>query len=70
MDAVYHANAHVLLQGEPAFRFHHAADRCLSVQLMDADKLDTPPGEGPAVRRSLARLASPRPPSLATPPAG
>lgn len=43
-DAVYHANAHVLLQGDACFRFEHLPDRRLTVQLLDADKMDAPPG--------------------------
>jgi paired amphipathic helix protein Sin3a len=44
VDAVYHANAHVLLQGDTCFRWERLPDGKLSVQLMDADKMDAPPG--------------------------
>ncbi|KAL4448880.1 hypothetical protein ABPG77_007597 [Micractinium sp. CCAP 211/92] len=43
-DAVYHANTHVLLQGDACFRFERTRDGRLTVQLMDADKMDAPPG--------------------------
>ena len=44
-DAVYHANAHVLLQGDACFRFEELPARGgLTLQLMDADKMDAPPG--------------------------
>jgi hypothetical protein len=58
-DAVYHANAHVLLQGDACFRFEHLASRSLTVQLLDADKMDAPPGGregGPAGWLSAAWL--------------
>ena len=52
-DAVYHANAHVLLQGDACFRFEELPARGgLTLQLMDADKMDAPPGEsGPGRER-------------------
>ena len=55
-DAVYHANAHVLLQGDACFRFERLLDRSLTVQLMDADKMDAPPG-GWAGRRLAGWVA-------------
>ncbi|GAB4820057.1 hypothetical protein N2152v2_007103 [Parachlorella kessleri] len=43
-DPVYHANAHVILHEEPCYRVEHTLDRKVSVQLMDPDKMDVPPG--------------------------
>lgn len=45
VDAVYHANAHVLLQGDTCFRWERLPDGKLTVQLMDADKMDAPSGK-------------------------
>lgn len=41
---MYHANAHVVLHEEPCYRVHHSRDRKVTVQLMDPDKMDVPPG--------------------------
>lgn len=55
VDAVYHANAHVVLGDEACFRFEHTAGRRVEVQLMDADKADTsPPILEPAFREYVA----------------
>jgi hypothetical protein len=43
-DPVYHANAHVILHEEPCYRVQHTHDRKVTVQLMDPDKMDVPPG--------------------------
>ncbi|PRW32936.1 SIN3 component of histone deacetylase complex isoform C [Chlorella sorokiniana] len=72
VDAVYHANAHVLLQGDTCFRWERLPDGKLSVQLMDADKMDAPPGIlDPAFHEYVTRFidSSSAPAAAAAPPA-
>ncbi|PSC76597.1 Paired amphipathic helix isoform C [Micractinium conductrix] len=71
-DGVYHANAYVLLQGDGCFRFERTPTGQLTVQLMDADKMDAPPGIlDPAFHDYVTAFvdSSTAPPAAAAPPA-
>ena len=43
-DATYNANAHVLLHDDNCFRFAAGADSTATIQLMEPDKTEVPPG--------------------------
>ncbi|KAK9814633.1 hypothetical protein WJX72_009077 [[Myrmecia] bisecta] len=43
-DAVYNANAHVLLHDDNCYRLESLANGALTVQLLDSDKTEVPPG--------------------------
>lgn len=45
-DAVYNANAHVLLHDDNCFRFEsREADGTLTIQLLDPDRTEVAPGK-------------------------
>ena len=43
-DATYYANAHVLLHDDNCFRFAAVPDSKATIQLMEPDKSEVPPG--------------------------
>ena len=45
-DAVYNANAHVLLHDDPCYRFESCdADGTLTIQMLDPDRTEVAPGD-------------------------
>ena len=44
MDAVYFQNAHIILHDDAAFRFESTPDGLFTVQLLDTDRSEVPPG--------------------------
>ena len=44
MDAVYFQNAHIVLHDDAAFRFESTPDGLFTVQLLDTDRSEVPPG--------------------------
>lgn len=44
VDGVYFQNAHVILQDDAVFRFEACPDGCFTIQLLDSDRAELPPG--------------------------